>query len=75
MEFLGQGSDPNCIYDLRAGILNPLCQAGDRTCVLVPWRHSQYCCATVETPIVPSEAHIILTLVSGIPFYMAPVSF
>ena len=45
MEFLGQGLDLSCICNLQhscgnAGSLNPLCQAGDRTCIPAPQR----CC-------------------------------
>ena len=44
MEFPGQGSDPSYSCNLRhscghAGSFNPLCWAGDRTCVLVLQRH------------------------------------
>jgi len=59
-EVLGQGSDPSCICDLHhncgnARSFNPLCQAGDGTCVLKLQRCCWSCCATAGTP-----RHILL---------------
>ena len=55
MEFLGQGSDPSRSWNLyhscgNVRSSNPLCLAGDQTCVLVLQRSRWSCCATVETP-------------------------
>ena len=48
MEFPGQGSDPRHSCDLW--ILNPLCWAGDGTCVSVLQRCHQSCCTTAGSP-------------------------
>ena len=58
MAFPGQGSDENhssslCHSSGNAGSLNPLCWAGDRTCILALQRNSQSCCVTVGTPLLP----------------------
>ena len=55
MEFPGQGSDLSCSFDLchycdNTGSFNPLCLAGDQTCILALQRCHQSRCATVETP-------------------------
>ena len=60
MEFSGQGSDPSCSGDLlhscsNARSLNTLCQAEDRTCVLVLQRCGQSRCTTAGTPVTPQS--------------------
>ena len=54
MEFLSQGSNLSCSYNLpsysNAGSFNPLFQAGDRTCVPVLQRCQRSCWATAGTP-------------------------
>ena len=55
----GRGSDPSCSFNLYrscsiARSFNPLCQAGNQTCVLVLQRCHQSCCATVGNPHPPA---------------------
>ena len=55
LEFLGQGLDPSCIWDLcysccNARSFNPLCRAGDWTCALMLSRCRQSCCAIAGAP-------------------------
>ena len=55
MEFPGQGSAPSHTWDLHhtcsyVGILNPLCQTGDWTCVPALLRQCWSCCATAGYP-------------------------
>ena len=52
VEFPGEGSDPShscnlCYSCSNARSFNPLCQARDQTCVLVPQRHYGSHCTTV----------------------------
>ena len=74
MEFLGQGSDPSRSWNLyhscgNVRSSNPLCLAGDQTCVLVLQRSRWSCCATVETPF------FFFSSLMGIPYPTSPVSF
>ena len=55
MEFPGQGSDLSLVCDLgsklqQRRILDPMCRAGDRTCVPALQRRSPSPCTTVATP-------------------------
>ena len=70
MEFPGQGSepshscDPYCSYN-NARSFNPLCQARDRTCILVLQRQCRTHCATVGTPWAFFNEHTQCCLVCG----------
>ena len=72
MEFLGQGSDLNHIWDLChscsiARYFNPLCLAGDWTCVRALQRCRPSCCATAGTPICHHFFKIIWVKLSKSP--------
>ena len=55
IKFPGQGSDPSCSCNLFCNCgnirsFNPLCWAGDGTCILLLQRHCPSCCATTGIP-------------------------
>ena len=68
MEFPGQGSDPRHSCDIwgscaYARSSNPLCPAGDWTCVLVLQRHCWFPCFTVRTPWAPYSKSFVNSFV------------
>ena len=77
MEFRGQRSDPICSYELclscgNTRSFNPLCWAGDQTCLLMLQRCYWSHCATMGTPLIIlliSVGYKVMSLMNDLYFH------